>query len=181
MSNTDPIDQAFRNIMEKIYWIEDSNEAEKELVKWLNKMDEDLKNLLLERRKKYCGNPMSIMEVIGLQNYLDQNEENKKDIEYKIAMAKELIDMGLLLQCLQVWNDMEPKIKAKVLAPLYKASYAYELALKNGLNDIDETHLNKSIEMAEEALERADDLGLLSELRSYLESSLGRFVSSTFN
>ncbi|MGC8573082.1 MAG: hypothetical protein ACP5L0_03650 [Caldisphaera sp.] len=181
MSDVDPIDQAFRNIMEKVYWIEDLNEAEVELVKWLNKMDNDLKQLLIERRKKYCGNPMSVFEIIGLQNYLEQNEENKKDIEYRIAMAKELIDMGLLLQCLPIWNSIEIKVKAKVLAPLYKASYAYELALKNGIEDIDETHLNKSIEMAETALEKADDLGLLSELRSFVENSLGKFVSSSFN
>ncbi|PMP60944.1 MAG: hypothetical protein C0171_01805 [Caldisphaera sp.] len=181
MTENDPIDSAFKSIMEKIYWIDDLEKAENELAKWLRKMDGDLRNLLLERREKYCKNPMSIMEIIGLQNYLDSNESNKKQTEYRIAMARELIDVGLLLQCIFLWNQISHDLKAKILTPLYKASYAYELALKNGLENIDETHLNRSIQMAEEALEKADDLGLLDELRKYIENSLGKFISSTSN
>ncbi len=184
-SSNDPIDMAFRNIMKKIYLIDNMEKAEKELRRFLSGMDKDIKDVLLERRKKFCKNPMQVIELISLQGYLESTDPEKEGMEYKLVMAKELIQIGLLLQCIFYWTKISNNIKAHILAPLYKASYAYELALREEISDpigsINEKYLDESIELASYALDRAEEIGLLDELRDHIKRSLENITSSMFN
>lgn len=53
----DPVAESFRRIVEEIYWQESLEEAERTLEERIRNMDRDLRELLLERRREYCGGP----------------------------------------------------------------------------------------------------------------------------
>jgi len=169
---SDPVSEAFRKIIQEIYWMEDLEEAERVLEDYLSMIDSDLRALLLERRREICSSPRIALELANLESLLQSAAAADDETSTKILLAKSMVDVGLLLQCTRSWSTMGPREKAHILAPLYKASYGLELALRGLPERIDERHLDYAMEMAGLALERAEERGLLDELEEHIDSLL---------
>ncbi|BAN90901.1 hypothetical protein [Aeropyrum camini] len=168
-SNVDPISEAFREVLEEIYWQESLEDAERRLEELISSMDEDLRELLLEKRREYCSNPEAVVSILSLEALLSSEDLRGLGQEYKQAMiAKAMINAAFLIQCTPTWGELAPDEKAWVLAPLYKASYGIELALRG--EGVDKLHLNHALEMLETALARAEMLGLVEEMREHIET-----------
>ncbi|BAA81300.1 hypothetical protein APE_2288 [Aeropyrum pernix K1] len=177
-SNVDPVSQAFKEVLEEIYWQESLEEAEKRLEEFIASMDEDLRELLLEKRREYCSNPEAVVSILSLEALLSSEDLKDVEQEYKQAMiAKAMINAAFLIQCTPTWSELTPDEKAWVLAPLYKASYGIELALKG--DAIDKLHLNHALEMLEIALARAEMLGLVEEMREHIEMMAERLFEES--
>ncbi|MCE4628552.1 MAG: hypothetical protein F7C34_05355, partial [Desulfurococcales archaeon] len=161
-----PIQEAFGRLIEEIYWIESLEEAERVLGDRLEALDPDLREILLEERKKLCNDPNIVIEIIRLEALADSAEA--ADLK-EVLLLRSLLDMLFLVQCSPKWAEMGPREKAHVLAPLYKAWHGLKLALKNYPNSVDRMHLNIAYTMAEEAYERADKLGLIHDVYKLLE------------
>ena len=170
----DPITRAFTELIQEIYWTETLEEAEEILAQHLEEMDADLRSILLERRKRICSNPEYAIEVIRLQAASDLADT---ELTAKLLLAKSLISAGFLMQCTPSWSKLPPREKARILAPLYKASYGLELAVKNWPSRVDERHLDYALDMMQVAYERAESLGIVEELSSYLEKVAERIAS----
>ena len=155
-----PIHDAFNRIIQEIYWIEDLDEAEDTLAKYLEQIDPDLRAVLLDERKKICNNPEIVLELIRIDALADSVGE--KSIR-ELLLLQSLVDMLFLVQCSPKWARLGPREKARILAPLYKAFYGMRLAAKRYPN-IDEIHLSVAFTMAEEAYERADRMGLVDDV-----------------
>ena len=161
-----PIQEAFGRLIEEIYWIEDLEEAEHVLAERLEALDPDLREVLLEERKKICSDPNVLVEIIRLEALADSAEA--ADLR-EILLLRSILDMLFLVQCSPKWARMGAREKAHVLAPLYKAWHGLKLALKNYPSTIDKMHLSIAYTMAEEAYERADKLGLINDVYKLLE------------
>ncbi len=170
----DPITKAFTDLIQEIYWTETLEEAEEILARHLEEMDEDLRSILLERRKKICENPEYAIEVIRLQAASDLADT---ELTAKLLLAKSLISAGFLMQCTPTWSKLSPREKARILAPLYKASYGLDLAVKKWPSSVDERHLDYSLNMMQIAYERAEALGIVEELSGYLEKVAEKLAS----
>jgi len=170
---SDPVSEAFRKIIQEIYWVDDLEEAEHILEEYLSMIDADLRTLLLEKRREICSSPRVALELANLESMLQTTEAADDETATKILLAKSMVDVGLLLQCTRSWSKMSPREKAYILAPLYKASYGLELALRSLPERVDERHLDYAVEMAEIALERAEERGLLDELEEHIDNLLG--------
>ncbi len=168
---TDPISEAFRRVIQEIYWVDDLEEAEEILTRYLEMIDDDLREVLLEKRRAICSDPTAVIELAKIDAVAQTTDDSTTS---KILVAKAMIDSGFLLQCTKGWAKLDPRTKASILAPLYRASYGLELALRNWPKSIDEVQLDHAFRMATIALERAEELGLIDEFNKYLDEMLER-------
>ncbi|MEB3773890.1 MAG: hypothetical protein GSR86_03050 [Desulfurococcales archaeon] len=171
----DPIDRDFIELIQEIYWMEPLSEAEEALARRLEEMDEDLRQLLLERRRKLCSNHNNVLEVVRLEAMAETADT---EILSKLLLARSLLGAGFLMQCTRSWSNLSPRDKAWILAPLYKAAHGLDLAVKNWPERLDEAHLNYAIEMLDKALERAQRLGIMDELRDFIESVMEKVIGA---
>lgn len=172
----DPISEAFRKLVEELYWQDTLEDSEKMLEEWIKGMDKDLRSLLLERRRKYCQDPSSVLSVLSLEALMQDGGTGLDDEnwEKKIAVLGAMINSAFLLQCTDTWAKLDPEEKAWILAPLYRASYGLDLASRK--TPADEVHLNHAIEMLETALHRAEMLGLVGEMKRYVEKMVKKLL-----
>lgn len=154
------IDEVFDKIVEEVYWVESLDEAEEILASKLELMDEDLREILLERRRKICESPAHLSEPLRLQLIADAEEDPRVKV---ILEVNSLLSLGFLLQCTSSWQKMGAREKSRYLAPLYRASHAMKLFMKTG----DVRYLEDARNMIEIALERAQKDGLLDELNKH--------------
>ena len=168
-----PIDKSFMELIEEIYWTEPLEEAERLLAEKLEEMDEDLRELLLERRRKLCSDKNNILEVVRLEAMAEAAETATLA---KLLLARSLLGAGFLMQCTLKWSRLAPREKARILAPLYKAAHGLDLALRKWPSSIDENHLEYAINMLDKALERAQELGVWDELREFMERMVREIV-----
>lgn len=171
---SDPVNEAFKKVIQEIYWTETLEEAEEVLLEYLNMIDEDLREYLLEKRKKICNDPTSVIELVRLNTAAEVADSAQAA---KILLTKSLIESGFLFQCTPTWAKLDNKTKAWILAPLYKASYGLELALKEWPKKVDEDHLDNAIKMASIALERAEEIGVLDEFKEYVDNVVDELAS----
>ncbi|MCE4599446.1 MAG: hypothetical protein F7C81_04525 [Desulfurococcales archaeon] len=169
----DPIDKAFQDVIQEVYWSEPLEEAEEILREKLETMDEDLRELLLKRRREFCNNPSAVVEVIRLEAAAEAAET---ELMSRILLARSLIGAGFLMQCTEKWANIDAKTKASILAPLYKAAYGLDLATRRWPESIDEVHLDYAIKMLDKALERAEEHGIIAELRKFIEKTAEKLV-----
>ncbi|MCE4603511.1 MAG: hypothetical protein F7B20_00915 [Aeropyrum sp.] len=172
----DPVAESFRRIVEEIYWQESLEEAERTLEERIRNMDRDLRELLLERRREYCGDPKSVLSVLSLEALLS-SDDNADSTEKKLAVLKAMVSSAFLLQCTPTWQELDSEEKAWILAPLYRASYGLELASKG--SHVDEFHLSHAVEMLEIALQRAEMLGLIEEMREHIEKLASKLLEES--
>jgi len=170
---SDPVSLVFRKIIKEIYWIEDLDEAEAILKEYLDMIDPDLREYLLEKREKICENPLHIIEVLRLSTAAEIADTKEAA---KVLLTKSLVDSGFLLQCTPTWQKLSNSEKAKLLAPLYKASYGLELALREWPDRIDELHLDYALKMASIALDIAEEKGLLEEFKDFVEKLVDEYI-----
>ncbi len=166
----DPFDLWLEKVMRKLMSITDMNEAEKYLASELRKI-RDEREVLLERRARFCSDVTNVLKLIQVAQRLE--ELTPEDEEYYGLMAQELAGLGLLLQCTPRWARAEPEEKARVLAPLYKALYL--------LRSNDPSDVESAIELSEEALRRAEDMGLDKELTDFIRLKLDNALRPSFN
>ena len=170
---SDPISHAFRKIIQEIYWIEDLGEAERTLKKYLDMIDPDLREYLLEKREKLCKDPLAIIEVLRISTAAEVADTTEAA---KILLTKSLVDSGFLFQCTPKWQKLSNEEKAKILAPLYKASYGLELALREWPDRVDELHLDYALKMVTIALDIAEEKGILEEFKEYVDKIVEEYV-----
>ncbi len=163
----DPIATAFRKIIEEIYWTDSLEEAEKILEDHLNKMDEDLREILLARRREICNGQEAVVSILKIDALAEAAEE--ESIRNALFL-RSMIETMFLAQCTEKWHKMTPAEKSKILAPLYRASYGLELAMKSWPDSIDQVHLENVENNLHIAYERAQKISLLEELSKYLEN-----------
>lgn len=60
---------------------------------------------------------------------------------------------------------------------MYRASYGLELASKG--SHVDEFHLSHAVEMLEIALQRAEMLGLIEEMREHIEKLASKLLEES--
>lgn len=161
----DPVSEAFARIIDEIYWEEDLAVAERRLAKFLESIDDDLRELLLERRRKICSDPSVIIEAVRLETMA--TEAGLESPAARLLFAKSLLNTGFLIQCTPTWGRLTPREKARILVAMYRASKALELAAKR-FPDVDELHLSHAEEMIELAARRAEEYGLIQELREHI-------------
>ncbi|MCE4614260.1 MAG: hypothetical protein F7B60_01835 [Desulfurococcales archaeon] len=166
--SSDPIGEVFQKLIEEIYWVETLEEAEHILAEKLRLLDEDLREVLLEKRRVYCSDIQSISEPIQLQFVAEQENDDQMKVLLNI---RSLISTGYLLQCTPSWQSMDPETKARFLAPLYRASYAFELFVKTG----DKKYLSDAEKMLNVLFDRCKEYGLLKELNSHIEGVLNDY------
>ena len=154
------IDEVFDRIVEEVYWVESLEEAEEILASKLELMDEDLREVLLERRRKICGSPAHLSEPLRLQLIAEAEEDPRIKA---ILEVNSLLSLGYLLQCTPSWQRMGAREKSRYLAPLYRASHAVKLYIKTG----DARYLEDARNMVEIALKRAQEDGLIDELNRH--------------
>ena len=170
---SDPIGDAFRSVIEEIYWEESLEKAEGILEEFIAGMDEDVRELLLERRKKICESPGDV-EDVRLYLALQAVDDEKL---VKLLELKLYVKSLFLVQCTSKWSKMSPREKAWILTPLYKASYGVELATRELESPLFEAHLEAAVRYLEEALRRISAAGLDSELESIIKRSIDNVVS----
>ncbi|MEB3844876.1 MAG: hypothetical protein LRS48_04255 [Desulfurococcales archaeon] len=170
----DPISRAFRKIVEEIYWEDDVEEAVRRLQAYLEAMDEDLRSLLLEKRKKICSSPESVLNLIRLDALAEASED---ETVKKILILRGMTETLFLAQCTKRWSELTPALKARVLAPLYRASYGLEMTVKNP-ERVDALHLDQAERNLELAYTRADELGILDELYIYVDRKAKEILES---
>jgi len=172
---SDPVAQAFRKVITEIYWTDTLEEAEEILESYLDMIDEDLREVLLSRRRKICENPEHLIEIVRLEAAaeLADNQEFSK-----LLLAKSIVESGFLFQCTPKWAELSNKEKARILAPLYKASYGLELALRDWPKKIDTFHLDHAFEMAAIALQRAEEMGILDQFKEYVDKMAEKLQES---
>ncbi len=156
-----PIEEAFDRIIREIYWIDSLDEAEERLTGYLEQMDPDLREVLLEERQKICEDPDVVIRLIRVEALADSAENRElRDL----LLLRSLVEMLFLVQCSPKWADMNPREKAHILAPLYKAWHGMRLAAKPLPESVDKIHLSIAYTMAEEAYERAERYGLVDDV-----------------
>ncbi len=173
-----PVSQVFRKIMQEIYWTENLIEAERRLKEYLDMIDDDLREYLLEEREKVCNNPLTVIELVRLNTAAEVADTEEAA---QVLLTKSLVESGFLLQCTPTWKKLSNEEKARILAPLYKASYGLELALRDWPNRIDRLHLNHALKMASTALERAEEKGLLEEFKDYVDMIIEEYSGDETN
>ncbi len=170
MKRVDPIVAAFNRIIGEIYWVESLEEAEERLARFLEDLDDDLREVLLERRRKICGSPGAVLDAVRLEA-MAMEVKGEDELASRFLLAKSILATSYLVQCTPRWSSMTPREKARVLAPLYRASKALELAVE-GFPRIDEERLRDAEVMLEIAARRMEREGLIEELQSYVDRML---------
>ncbi len=168
----DPIDAAFEEFVSQVFWVESLEEAVSLVEEFIREMDRDLREVLLERRKTLCSNDERIasnLKAAAMALLLEDDE----DFEVRVLALEVLLSQAFLMQCTPSWSKLDPRSKASILAPLYRASYALKLASKDG----DARLLDEARRMLGEAYSSAQKLGVLEELeelaKRVLESTKG--------
>ncbi|MEB3851044.1 MAG: hypothetical protein LRS49_00485 [Desulfurococcales archaeon] len=167
----DPISEAFERFVSELYWSESLEEAEEKLRDFIENMDEDLRELLLERRREICRDRglVSRTGVMLSEIELSRDEfESLEDLAVKAAVVTALVNALFLVQCTPSWSTMGPGEKARILAPLYRASYALRLAAKN--RDAAEPLVDEALRMALISLDRVAEAGLLDEMEEIAQA-----------
>ncbi len=173
----DPIGDAFKSVVERIYWEESLERAEEILEDFIANMDEDIRELLLDRRKRICENPGDLEDA---RLYLAlQTVDDEKIV--KLLELKLYIKSLFLIQCTSEWSSMSPKEKAHILTPLYKASYGVELAAREIESPLFDAHLDASVASLEEALRRISEAGLDAELERIVKKSIDNVIEIISN
>ena len=173
LSGRDPIEESMRSVIQEIYWEESLEDAVSTLAKYLESMDEDLRELLLARRREICRDASAVVEVLRLEAAA---EEADLEVASKLLFAKSLVAAGFLMQCTSKWERLSPSEKAEILAPLYKAAYGIELSLRDWPERIDEKHLDHALDMVGVAMERAERKSITKELRAFIERTARRIM-----
>jgi hypothetical protein len=161
----DPISEAFEEFVADLYWSESLEEAEEKLRRFIEDMDEDLREVLLERRREVCSDAGLVARAGVALEELElgrQEFEALRDLALKAAVAAALVNALFLVQCTPSWARMGAAEKAHILAPLYRASYALKLAARSG--GAAERLVDEALEMASIALDRVSEAGLLREM-----------------
>ena len=174
-NRVDPVSEAFAKIIDEIYWEDDLSSAERRLAEFLESIDDDIRELLLERRKKICSDPSVLVEAVRLEAMA--TEAGLDNPVARLLFAKSLLSTGFLIQCTPTWRKLTPREKARILVAMYRASKALELAAKR-FPEVDELHLSHAEEMIELAARRAEEYGLIQELRDHIESLADRLSKS---
>jgi len=166
---SDPVAQAFRKVISEVYWTDTLEEAEEILHSYLEMIDDDLREVLLKRRRKICENPENIIEIVRLEAAAELADNKEFS---KLLLTKSIVESGFLFQCTPKWSQLDNREKARILAPLYKASYGLELAVRDWPKRIDTFHLDHAFRMAAIALERAEEMGILDEFKEYIDDMI---------
>ena len=161
-----PIEEAFDRIIREIYWEDSLDNAERTLASYLSRIDDDLREVLLEKRKRICSDVNIIIDIVRIE-ILSENVEDETVRE--VLLLKSLIDLLFLAQCTSTWSKMGPERKARILAPLYRAWYGLRLATAKWPESVDRIHLRHAYDMIDIAYERAEEEGILGELYNFLE------------
>ena len=161
-----PIQEAFNRIIREIYWEDSLEEAERRLASYLERMDEDLREVLLEQRRRFCNDPENIINIIRIEALSEAAEDDKTK---EVLLLMSMIDALFLAQCTPAWARLAPREKARILAPLYRAWYGLRLATMNWPGRVDVLHLRHAYKMIDIAYERADERGILEQLYKYME------------
>ena len=161
-----PIHDAFNKLIEELYWTDSLEESEERLAVHLEMIDDDLREVLLSERRKFCEDPESIIRIVRLEALAE--DAHDEDLS-SLLLLQSLIDLLLLAQCTSSWTKMTPREKAKILAPLYRAIYGLKLAGKNYPSSVDKMHLKEAYHMIEIAYARAEKIGLLGEVHDKIE------------
>ncbi len=167
----DPISEAFERFISELYWSESLEEAEEKLENFIENMDEDLREVLLERRRAICSDRDLIARtgLILADLEISKDEfEALEDLAVRATVVTALVNALFLVQCTPSWSRISPGEKARVLAPLYRASYALKLAARN--RDAAERLIDEAMDMASLALDRVSELGLLEEMEDLAAS-----------
>ncbi|MCE4612410.1 MAG: hypothetical protein F7C07_01065 [Desulfurococcales archaeon] len=173
MPGADPIEESMRSIIQEIYWADSLEDAVSTLARYLESIDEDLRELLLARRREICEDTSAVIEVLRLEAAA---EEADLEVASKLLFAKSLVAAGFLMQCTSKWERLSPSEKAEILAPLYRAAYGIELSLRGWPERIDENHLDHALDMIGVAMERAERKGITRELRAFIERTARRIM-----
>lgn len=160
----DPVEEAFEKLMGELYWVESLEEAEERLAEFLESMDPDLREMLLERRRRLCSDSWRVASILGSLVSAAEGAKARPGRESRLALVSSMVASAYLMQCTRKWATLDPRTKAEVLAPLYRASYALKLAARQG----GEGPLEEAERMLEHALSRAYELGILDELREFI-------------
>ena len=163
----DPIETAFRGVLGEVYWSETLEEAEEKLAGFLRSMDEDLREVLLERRRRFCSDKRRIAGMLAALAEAEEAMEagGPEGSTARAAFVGMLVASSYIMQCTPTWQTMEPERKARILAPLYRASYAYEQYTRTGR----EEYLDEAARMVMIALRRAARMGVLDEVRDFVQ------------
>lgn len=167
---SDPVARAFEELVAELYWAEDLREAEERLEEFIRGMDEDLRELLLERRKRICSNPELVSRAGAALQGLEPStlKSLPGDLGVKASVIAALVNALFLVQCTPTWSRMDPDSKARILAPLYRASYALRLASRGGGDTA--ALIEEAVDMASIALDRISRAGLLEEMEALASS-----------
>ncbi|MEB3859781.1 MAG: hypothetical protein LRS43_01065 [Desulfurococcales archaeon] len=176
LAGRDPVEESMRTIIQEIYWSEPLDEAVKTLARYLESMDEDLRELLLSRRRELCQDSSAVIEVLRLEAAA---EEADLEVASKLLFAKSLVAAGFLMQCTRKWEKLSPPEKAEILAPLYKAAYGIELSLRDWPERVDERHLDYALDMLEIAMEKAEKKSITRELRAFIEKTARKMLDNS--
>ncbi len=161
----DPVEEAFEKLMGELYWVESLEEAIEKLAGFLESMDPDLREMLLERRKKLCSDAWRVASILGSLVQAAEGARLSPGAESRLAFVSSMVASAYLMQCTRKWQKLDPRTKAEVLAPLYRASYALKMAQRDPEN---EALIDEAERMLEHALSKAYALGILDELREFI-------------
>jgi hypothetical protein len=165
---SDPIEKAFEDFIAELYWSESLEEAEEKLEDFMRNMDRDLREALLERRRRICSNASLVaraggaLKGIGALGLLPSNIPGELGVKARIVAA--IVNALFLVQCAPRWQELDLKVKARILAPLYRAAYAMKLASRAGGDP--NRLVEEALEMAALALDRISREGLLEEMEA---------------
>ncbi|GAB6147529.1 hypothetical protein [Stetteria hydrogenophila] len=159
------MEEAFERVMAELYWVESMEEAVAKLAEYIESMDPDLREVLLEQRRKFCGDAPRAASILASLAYAAQRAQLAPGRGSRLELLSALVASAYLMQCTEKWHRLKPREKAEVLAPLYRASYALKLAMRNPGDD---RLLDEVERMLEHALSKARALGILDELREYI-------------
>ncbi|MEB2835830.1 MAG: hypothetical protein GSR80_001439 [Desulfurococcales archaeon] len=163
---SDPISEAFERFIGELYWTETLEEAEEKLEDFMRNMDEDLREALLARRREVCSN-RELVARTGLALHtlaIDRRALRSLpgDLGVRAAVVAAIVNALFLVQCTPSWSSLDPRVKAGILAPLYRASYALRLAAR-GKGDARRL-VDEALEMVSIALDRISAEGLIDEM-----------------
>lgn len=118
----DPIAQSFHeNVVRRVAAMPE-DEAIEWLARFIDEMDDDLKELLLERRRRLCSNlPEAVRQIEMMEAQALFIARIDRPLS-KMMLAKGALMTLYLAQCTEKWPKLTPRERAWILVPLYKAS-----------------------------------------------------------
>jgi len=165
---SDPIESAFEEFIAELYWSESLEEAEEKLERFIREMDSDLREALLERRRRICSNTLLIARAGGALKSLGAGGVRIPSLPgglgVKARIVAAIVNALFLVQCAPRWQRLDARAKARILAPLYRAAHAMKLASREGKDA--PRLVEEALEMAALALDRISREGLLEEMEA---------------